>query len=79
MLKLIILAGAVMAVVWLLKRAFAADRPADSPPHMPPHTPQGDLVACARCGVNLPRSEARLAGDRIYCSDEHLRLGPRQR
>jgi hypothetical protein len=28
--------------------------------------------------VHLPRAEARVAGGRNYCSEEHGRLGPRQ-
>jgi len=34
-------------------------------------------VTCAHCGVNLPKSDARSAGGRSYCSEEHWRLGPR--
>ena len=37
---------------------------------------QGDLVKCALCGTHLPLAEARAVGDRLYCSDEHARLGP---
>lgn len=34
------------------------------------------MVACARCGVHLPESEA-IEGDggRRFCSEEHRRLG----
>ena len=33
------------------------------------------MVACARCGVHLPESEA-VEGDGLrFCSDEHRRLG----
>ncbi|MGH8705277.1 MAG: PP0621 family protein, partial [Burkholderiales bacterium] len=39
---------------------------------------QGELVRCAHCGVHLPRAEARTAGGRYYCSEEHWRLGPRE-
>jgi hypothetical protein len=28
--------------------------------------------------VHLPRAEARAAGGRDYCSEEHARLGPRR-
>ena len=28
-----------------------------------------DMVACARCGVNLPKSEARNEGALFYCRD----------
>jgi formylmethanofuran dehydrogenase subunit E len=26
-----------------------------------------DMVACARCGVNMPRSEAREEGGKYFC------------
>ena len=28
-----------------------------------------DMVACARCGVNLPRSEAEALGNAFICRD----------
>jgi uncharacterized protein len=28
-----------------------------------------DMVACARCGVNLPKSEARSEGAQFFCRD----------
>jgi hypothetical protein len=76
--RLILLALAVLALVWLVRRALRArGRP-------PP--PAGDLVSCAHCGVLLPRAEARGAEARgapgeegaQYCSEEHARLGPRR-
>jgi uncharacterized protein len=33
--------------------------------------PEG-MVACAQCGIHLPRSEALLKGGRMYCSAAHL-------
>ena len=45
------------------RRPTAGDRP---PEHM---------VACRRCGVNLPWSEALEEDGRFYCSEEHRRLG----
>jgi uncharacterized protein len=39
-------------------------------PDMPAKTVSGeDMVACARCGVNLPRSDARLQEGTFYCQD----------
>ncbi len=70
--RLLILVLIVVAVVWLMKRARRSpgeDEVARKPPV------QGDLVPCARCGVNLPRAEAREAGGALFCSDEHARLG----
>jgi uncharacterized protein len=78
--RLILIAVAVLIVVWLLRRALAGPRrggTARDAGDGPPSTPQGELVSCAHCGVNLPKTEARSAGGRHYCSEEHWRLGPR--
>jgi len=70
--RLIFIVIIVVAVVWLLRRALAGPgQPA------PSGAEQGDLVSCAHCAVNLPKPEARGAGGRFYCSEEHERLGPR--
>ena len=84
MTKLILLGVAVVVIVWLLKRAIAGPRPG-KPPEA--GAPQGELVRCAHCGVNLPKAEAYAAGGvpgvppraggLHYCSEEHWRLGPR--
>lgn len=35
------------------------------------------MVACAHCGVHLPRAEAVADGaGRLYCGDEHRLQGP---
>ena len=34
------------------------------------------MVACARCGVHLPVSEALEGDGGRFCSEEHRRLGP---
>ena len=33
-----------------------------------------NMVACAHCGVNLPRSEALEADANWFCGEEHRRL-----
>jgi uncharacterized protein len=78
MTKLILIVVAVVAVIWILRRALAGP---GSPAKPPPEAGEqkGELVACAHCAVNLPRSEARSAGGRFYCSEEHWRLGPREK
>ena len=70
--RLLVLILIVVLAVWLIRRAL---RPAsrDAPQARTPV--EGDLVACARCGINLPRGDAREAGGSVYCSDEHARLG----
>ena len=34
-----------------------------------------DMVKCAHCGVNLPRSEAIFSGGEFFCTPEHQQLG----
>jgi uncharacterized protein len=75
--RLLLIVAIVIAVLWLLRRALAGPRNTGS------QSPgasggSGDLVSCAHCGVNLPRDEARSAGGRHYCSEEHWRAGPRE-
>ena len=71
--RLLILIAIVVAAVWLVRRALAGGRQGDTAQKPPV---DGELVSCARCGVHLPRAEARLQGERLYCSEEHARLGP---
>ena len=75
--RIILIIVAVAVVLFLLRRGLGATKREDAPPHAPADMAKGDLVACAHCGVNLPVSEARSAGGRHYCSEEHWRLGPR--
>ncbi len=71
--RLVVIVIVAVLLVWLLRRAIAGPR---KPPE-PAGEPKGDLVNCAHCKVNLPKAEARSAGGRFYCSEEHWRLGPR--
>jgi uncharacterized protein len=82
MVRLVLIAVAVFALIWLLRRALAGPR-AGKPPGEAGEQ-KGDLVSCAQCGVNLPKAEAYAAsgvlpgaGGRYFCSEEHWRLGPR--
>jgi uncharacterized protein len=70
--RLIVVIVLVVLAVWLVRRALRrAQAPRDQP------AVPGELVACARCGVHLPRGEAREAAGRLYCGEEHARLGGR--
>ena len=83
MTKLILIVVAFVAVVWLLRRALSGPHARSGGPDAAGTPPpgageqKGELVACAHCGVNLPKSETRAAAGRFYCSEEHGRLGPR--
>lgn len=37
------------------------------------------MLACAHCGVHIPESEGVQDASGFYCSDEHRRLGVRDR
>lgn len=62
----------VLAVVYAIWRS--QNRPsAPPPPARPPLPPPQDMVACQRCGLHLPRSEAVASGQHHYCCAEHQR------
>lgn len=78
---LIIIIAVVLLLWWVLGRQRR--RPPDgseTPPHRPstPADPAESMVACAHCGVHLPRSEAQLAAGRTYCCKAHGLAGPRE-
>ena len=72
--RLLVLILLVVFAVWLVRRALRREAPPDRP-----QAPQveGELVACAHCGVHLPRSEARSRAGALYCSEEHAARGRR--
>ena len=72
-MRLLVLVVLVVAAVWLIRRALAAA--SKNSPAQKQAPAQQDLVSCARCGVHLPRVEAREAAGRLYCGEEHARLG----
>jgi uncharacterized protein len=52
---------------WLLVKGLLKSRKrADHAPHA---GKAEDMVSCARCGVNLPRSEAHLEAGQYICVD----------
>lgn len=38
-----------------------------------------EMVACAHCGVHLPRLDALAVDDLFFCSEPHRKSGPRPR
>jgi uncharacterized protein len=74
--RLIVLILLVVLAVWLIRRALRGSTKGKAQGKPPV---QGDLVACARCGVHLPRAEAHLAAGLLYCGEEHARLGAGER
>ena len=74
--RLIVLVLIVVLAVWLIRRALRASAGESAKQETSVQQP---LVACARCGMHLPRAEARESGGRLYCGEEHARLGATER
>lgn len=68
--KLIVFVLLVVGVVLFFKHQ-ANKRVRDDA--TPDQKPVEDMVRCAKCGVNLPRSEAILSQGKTYCCEEHRR------
>ena len=56
-------------VIWWLVRGLAKSKLRHEDPAAPSSSRVEDMVACARCGVNLPRSSAREEGGKFVCLD----------
>jgi uncharacterized protein len=67
-MKFLFLLLLALVVIWAVKRsrvkppAGSAQAPSPSPTEM---------VACAHCGIHLPRAEAVSGQKGLYCSTEH--------
>ena len=73
---LVLLLVLLVAVgIWRNNRRREADTSGPAAPR--PRALAQDMLACAHCGLHIPRSEALVAGPQTYCCAEHQRLGPR--
>lgn len=78
--RLLVLVVLVVAAVWLIRRALRAPgKDAESSGVSREAKTSEELVGCARCGLLLPRAEARSASGGLYCTEEHAHLGPAKR
>jgi uncharacterized protein len=63
--------------IYLLWRGFTrAQVKKDAQPPLARSDAGEDMVKCAHCGVNLPRSEAREEAGRLVCGDNPRCRGP---
>lgn len=66
-MKFVIVLLVILVVVWLARsgsRRVTRNRPK-------PPLAHEDMVACSRCGLHLPRSEALPGRGGLFCSDAH--------
>ena len=68
----ILLLLAIAFLVWGVLRGYQSSL---RNPAAPRQRDVEDMVKCAHCGVNLPRSEAIYSGGSFFCTPEHQRLG----
>lgn len=71
----ILLIVVLLLVAYLFFKSWRRDAGADDRRRPPESKLPEDMVRCEVCGVNLPRSEAFISRSRLYCSDEHLKIG----
>ncbi len=83
MSKLLLLLAVIgVAVWWLAGRRRDKPKPPAGPARPAPPTPAAaepqPMVACAHCGVHLPRQDTVAdAAGRPFCSEAHRLAGPR--
>ena len=66
-MKFLFLVLVVLVVVWAIKRGRAGT----AAPKTPEASTPTEMVACAHCGIHLPRAEAVSGHKGQYCSTEH--------
>lgn len=70
-MKLALFLVAVVALVWLIRATVRRQvRPPVAKPEDPAHPAQA-MLACAVCGVHMPRDEALPGRGGVFCSEAH--------
>jgi uncharacterized protein len=70
-MKIALFLVAVLVLLWLLRGSFGRrPGPGPGPGGPPPGKPQ-PIVACAECGVHLPRDEALPGRGGVFCGEPH--------
>lgn len=68
-MKLVLVLLAVVALWWLLRGSWRRRMPAPKR-RAKPGAPQ-PILACAHCGLHLPRDEALPGRGGVFCCDAH--------
>ena len=69
MARILLLLLIAFIIYLVLRGYFRSQVKKKEPPQAAPSSAAGeDMVACARCGVNVPRSETREQDGRRVCS-----------
>jgi uncharacterized protein len=76
-LLFISLAILIFFVVRMLLNIIVDARAKNNPVEKNAQLASQNMVRCAHCGIHLPQSEAYFDGRHTYCSEGHMRKGPK--
>lgn len=68
-MKFLVVLAVVVGVLWLMRSLRRPRRP--PAPGEPSPAQNEEMVACAQCGVHLPRSEALPGRGGVFCGEAH--------
>ena len=76
-MKYLIIIALALMVFWLWRHSRQAEKDSHSAPPKRAPSPKAvkvtEMVACDLCHMHLPKSEALIGNEGIYCSDAHRR------
>ncbi|MEO6362204.1 MAG: PP0621 family protein [Caldimonas sp.] len=70
-MKFVLFILAVLVLLWLVRGAVARRGGGGKRPVPPPAASPQAIVACAQCGVHLPRDEALPGQGGVFCGAAH--------
>jgi uncharacterized protein len=70
-MKFLVLLVVIVGVLWLMRSLRKPPLPPTSKPQQPPPLQNEEMVACAQCGVHLPRTEALPGRGGVFCGEAH--------
>lgn len=70
-MKFILFVVALLALLWLIKGSITRRMPPPPPRGGPTSGEPQPMVACAQCGVHLPRHEALPGRGGVFCGEAH--------
>lgn len=73
-MKYLVVLVVIMVAIGLWRNRRANDASSHKAPE-PPRALAQDILACAHCGVHVPKTDALMLGNQPYCSEEHRQLG----
>jgi uncharacterized protein len=71
MFKLMLVLGAAFVLLWLLRGGMSRRTPPPGEPASRGATTPQPMLACAQCGVHLPRDEALPGRGGVFCGEPH--------